>query len=235
MYGGNWTTNLLMGAAFGAIGGYFGPQLYGAFGGGLKGVLGAAAILGGSFGGVSAAISGGNIVEGIASGAVSAAILSAAGYGAYKFVNWVLSQNEIQAAQADCWSAQCHSDALRRAVSQMSLAEEGRPEPLSDEGPHGLARLAERTPGQTASVAAAASLLVAAAVIHEVGTHMVRAGTEMFVVSRAAGNAPGMLVGRVVTAFGLGTEGVAVMAIYFANKIAQGDFNATQVPDAASR
>jgi hypothetical protein len=161
MYGGDWATNILLGAAFGGIGGYVAPGLYGAIAGAtgsqFVGVVGTAAILGGAFGGVSAAIHGGNILEGIASGAVSAAMLAAASYGGYKFINWVISQNEMQAAQAaqsDCWSAQCHSDALKRAVRQLSLAEKGGPEPLCDEGPGCLYGL----PPRAARAAAEASI-----------------------------------------------------------------------------
>ena len=100
LYGGDWATNILLGAAFGGIGGAVGGPLWGAMGG-VQGagltlanfVATAAAIMGAAFGGISAAINGGNIIEGMAGGAISGAIVAAAVYGGYKA--WQSLQPEL--------------------------------------------------------------------------------------------------------------------------------------------
>jgi RHS repeat-associated protein len=84
--GGDLATNILLGAAFGAIGGAIAPGLSELLGGGFTGAVGTGAVLGGGFGGVSAAMNGGNVLEGIATGALSGALVSAAVYGGYRLM-----------------------------------------------------------------------------------------------------------------------------------------------------
>jgi len=82
--GGDPTTSIVLGAAFGGIGGAVGPPLAGALGGGWQGAVGSGTILGGAFGGISAGIFGGDVLQGIAFGAVTGAVVSAAAYAAYE-------------------------------------------------------------------------------------------------------------------------------------------------------
>ena len=94
--GGDYATNILLGAALGGIGGAIAPGLGGAItratGSAFIGAVGTGAILGGAFGGISAAIYGGDVGLGILYGAVSGAVISAAVYAGYQ---WATSQSEF--------------------------------------------------------------------------------------------------------------------------------------------